>query len=584
MTMRPLARRPLALLLAGLLSLAGLLATAAPVFANAQVVIVNINAPGEGFNDPSPRTPIGGNPGTTLGEQRLIAFQFAASIWGATLDSAVPISVQAEFLPLQCTAATAQIGAAGPLQMFANFPGAPRPDTWYVAALANRLAFTDLAPGPTNSAADDIMAVFNGRIGTDPTCLTGRDWYYGLDANHGPNRIDLVTVLLHEFAHGLGFGTFLDPTTGKVSPPYHDVYEHFLFDTTTGLHFDQMTDAQRVAASINSRRVVWDGAHVTAQVPSTLTPGTPLLTVSAPATPAGTAGIYAVGTATFGPALTSPGVTANLVAALDAANPAGPSTFDGCTALINAAAVAGNLAFINRGGTCNFTVQAKNAQLAGAVGVLIADNVPTMPPAAIGGSDPTITIPVVRLGQADGQLLRAALASGPVTATLGVNLAVRLGADASGRALLAAPNPVRPGTSLAHWDVIATPNLLMEPAINPVLTHTLDLTVPLFRDIGWAPDADLDGVLDDQDQCAASILTSTVVIDQCDSGTPNILYNTGCTIADLVRNCQPSGFSSETKDFRECVKDLTKNLRKSGVFTNKQAHAIDDCVKGKDDD
>ena len=39
----------------------------------AQIVIVNINAPGVGFNDPTPRPPVGGNAGTTLGQQRLIA-------------------------------------------------------------------------------------------------------------------------------------------------------------------------------------------------------------------------------------------------------------------------------------------------------------------------------------------------------------------------------------------------------------------------------------------------------------------------------------------------------------------------------
>ena len=33
----------------------------------AQIVIVNINAPGVGFNDPTPRAPVGGNTGTTLG-------------------------------------------------------------------------------------------------------------------------------------------------------------------------------------------------------------------------------------------------------------------------------------------------------------------------------------------------------------------------------------------------------------------------------------------------------------------------------------------------------------------------------------
>jgi hypothetical protein len=40
---------------------------------------------------------------------------------------------------------------------------------------------------------------------------------------------------------------------------------------------------------------------------------------------------------------------------------------------------------------------------------------------------------------------------------------------------------------VSHFDVTLTPNALMEPAINADLTSSVDLTVPLFRDIGWIP-------------------------------------------------------------------------------------------------
>ena len=51
--------------------------------------IVVVDAPGEGFNDPTPAAPVGGNTGTTRGQQRLKAFEYAASIWSARLRSAV---------------------------------------------------------------------------------------------------------------------------------------------------------------------------------------------------------------------------------------------------------------------------------------------------------------------------------------------------------------------------------------------------------------------------------------------------------------------------------------------------------------
>ena len=66
----------------------------------AQIIIVNVNAPGVGFNDPTPAAPVDGNTGTTLGEQRLIAFQYAASLWAARLDSSVPIRIRAQFTAL----------------------------------------------------------------------------------------------------------------------------------------------------------------------------------------------------------------------------------------------------------------------------------------------------------------------------------------------------------------------------------------------------------------------------------------------------------------------------------------------------
>src|SRR6185503_18061399 len=95
--------------------------------AAATIVIVNGNAPGVGFNDPTPVAPVGGNTGTTLGQQRLIAFQHAAAIWSARLDSNVPIRIQAQFVPL----GTNVLGSAGPLGVARDFPGAPLPNTWY---------------------------------------------------------------------------------------------------------------------------------------------------------------------------------------------------------------------------------------------------------------------------------------------------------------------------------------------------------------------------------------------------------------------------------------------------------------------
>src|SRR5918998_6915226 len=72
--------------------------------AAATIVIQNTDGANEGFNDPTPAAPVGGNTGTTVGQQRLNAFQFAANLWGATLRSDAVITIEASWAPLPCTA------------------------------------------------------------------------------------------------------------------------------------------------------------------------------------------------------------------------------------------------------------------------------------------------------------------------------------------------------------------------------------------------------------------------------------------------------------------------------------------------
>ena len=72
-----------------------------------------------------------------------------------------------------------------------------------------------------------------------------------------------------------------------------------------------------------------------------------------------------------------------------------------------------------------------------------------------------------------------------VAGTLGLDLTRRARADAARRAQVNATNPIVPGSSISHWDPVASPNLLMEPAINGDLNHALDLTLPLLHDLGW---------------------------------------------------------------------------------------------------
>jgi Fungalysin metallopeptidase (M36)/PA domain/Secretion system C-terminal sorting domain/Fungalysin/Thermolysin Propeptide Motif len=81
----------------------------------------------------------------------------------------------------------------------------------------------------------------------------------------------------------------------------------------------------------------------------------------------------------------------------------------GCLPAINAAALNGKIALITRG-TCGFIVKVKNAQNAGAIGVIMINNAAGAP-IVMGGTDNTITIPAVMVSQADGALLNAQVAN-----------------------------------------------------------------------------------------------------------------------------------------------------------------------------
>ncbi|WP_275900366.1 myxosortase-dependent M36 family metallopeptidase [Pyxidicoccus trucidator] len=126
--------------------------------------------------------------------------------------------------------------------------------------------------------------------------------------------------------------------------------------------------------------------------------------------PNSAAGDFQVGiAATMGPQTFD--ATGAVIAALDASDAAGPSTTDGCTAFTNATDVAGKIALIDRG-TCSFNVKIENAQAVGAIGVIIADNAPGFVTDIGGTSTIPITIPLLRLTQADGNRVRAAIPAG----------------------------------------------------------------------------------------------------------------------------------------------------------------------------
>ncbi len=473
----------------------------------ATIKITSRDAAGIGFNDPTPTAPVGGNNGVTLGEQRMNVYRFVADLWEKAIDSPRTIEVSAAWEPLTCDASSAVLGSAGARNIWHDFPGS-KPGTWYPQALANKLSNLNLAEGrPDTTGYDnvDIKTQFNINLG-NPGCLTGNGFYLGLDGNAG-SKVNFATTLLHELGHGLGFSvTSVQTSTGLrinaagtafTEDGLPSIWEGFMYDNTTGKSWLNMTSLERKASAINPLKLAWTGANAVAGA-SLLKP-TPVIRTTSSA-PGGKANFDYILSA-FGPqVIASPSALGALATYTVQANDAAPSG-PGCNAFnaANIAAVTGKVAIISRGG-CAFNIKVMNAQLAGAVGVLLANNVDDVNAIqAPGGANPAVTIPSAGISRASGDALNAAVLAarpygtrtrpGSVTASWNLDPTRIAGADFLGRPLLYTPATLAPGSSVSHWDVTASPNLLMEPSINADLTNILvppkDLTVPLLKDIGW---------------------------------------------------------------------------------------------------
>lgn len=522
---------------------ATLLAGSAPAWA-VDVEILNVDPPGTGLNDPTPAVPVGGNPGLTVGEQRQAAYQFAADLWGTVLEGNATVRVNASFAALPCAPTGGVLASAGPTFVFSDFAGAI-PDTWYHAALAKAITGEDLTDG-----APDIATTFNANLG-QPGCLEDGGWYYGFDGNAPAGTFNFLNVVMHEIAHGLGFSGFESVTSGALFGGTPSIYATFSRDGLTGLLIRELTSAQRAAAFRNDGGLVWVGGAVTTESALVLDTGVPVFQVL---TPAAIAGQYAYGLASFGTPVTAENFSGDVVVA-ESGEPA-PTA---CAPLTNAAAVAGNIALVERG-VCAFTVKALNAQNAGATGVIIANNQPGGA-IGLGGSDPSVVIPAISVSQADGALFFANAADLSVEVTIDET---RLrGTDPDGFVQLYAPGAVAPGSSVSHFDTRLDPNALMEPFITDSLIAqlNLDLTPALFEDIGWGIDR------------------GSARIGNCDTGIPVASEGgliVGANIVATAEVCR--SVSGNQGALVNCMVDYAKALKDAGLIDMQQSGKVRACT------
>jgi hypothetical protein len=181
------------------------------------------------------------------------AFQRAVDIWSGIVASPVPIKVIANWTPL----APGVLGSAGPKTFYRNFPNAPQANTFYPIPLANKLAGQDL-----NGSAEEIIANFNSSYSA---------WYLGTDGNTPANDYDLVTVVLHELGHGLGFFASMDGEAGTGEWGYGNgspfIFDRFLVNGASQHLIDTSlfpNPSAALGAQLVSNDVFFDGTNAVA--------------------------------------------------------------------------------------------------------------------------------------------------------------------------------------------------------------------------------------------------------------------------------------------------------------------------------
>jgi extracellular elastinolytic metalloproteinase len=205
----------------------------------------------------------------------------------------------------------------------------------------------------------------------------------------------------------------------------HDLYYHYGFDEEAG-NFQENNYGNGGVGNDPVRSEAQDGGGINNANFATPPDGSPprmqmylwrnntgnFLTVSAPES---AAGLYNAGMALFGPVLSQTPLTADITLAID--NSSQPEF--ACQSIVNAAQVAGKIALIQRG-DCTFKQKVRNAELAGAVAVIICNTDETLP--TMGNTvivPEAVNIPSIVVRNSVCQTIRVALDGGAtVTASL----------------------------------------------------------------------------------------------------------------------------------------------------------------------
>ena len=174
------------------------------------------------------------------------AINAAVDVWSQNFVSQVPVKIKV----LWERQSNAEIlASASPGKFHNNFKNIPDNDLWYASALADAIAGEDIEP-----AIEEVSISINS--------TNGPMFYLGTDGNCPSNKYDLVSMILHEMGHGLGFLSNAD---------YDDLYGYGSIQQPTPFDaYAQLPDGRRLMdldspslelGEAMTQPLVWSGAN-----------------------------------------------------------------------------------------------------------------------------------------------------------------------------------------------------------------------------------------------------------------------------------------------------------------------------------
>ena len=192
-------------------------------------------------------------------DEAMAAFQYAVDIWNSLIRSPVPIRIDASFINLDgFEDDTIILGGARPT----GWKSSGSLDLWFPEALADKRAGRDLTDDEP-----DIITRFNSH--------EDANWYFGTDGNTPAGKMDFVSVVLHEIAHGLGFisfasvevrgfgrFTFSGGTIGKLrdsTPDIPYIYDFFVENGSEKTIMSFPDPSYALETQFTSNDLFWNG-------------------------------------------------------------------------------------------------------------------------------------------------------------------------------------------------------------------------------------------------------------------------------------------------------------------------------------